>query len=382
MQVALAFVLLVASGLMIRSFVALRAVRPGFTHPEWIQTVRISIPEALASKPEQVIRMQADILGRLSAVPGVRAVGFANGLPLEPEYHNGIVIAVEGRTSPDQMPPNRAFNGISPGLLAAQGTRLMAGRDFTWDDVFSQRRVTLLSENMARENWGDAASAVGKRIRFGRDGNWNEVVGVAEDVHADGVNRTAPATVYAHISGRRGLTLAIRSERTGTEGFLREIAIQVHAVNPNLPLAGVRTLNDVYRQSMAQTSFALVLLAIAGAMALTLAIVGVYSVLAYALVQRRHEVGIRLALGAKPNALKWLFVRRGLQLNCIGGIIGLTLALGFSRWIASMLFGLTPFDPLTYGAAAALIALAVMAGSYIPGRQAASVDPMETLRSE
>src|SRR5437660_11704143 len=127
-----------------------------------------------------------------------------------------------------------------------------------------------------------------------------------------------------------------------------------------------RTLNDVYRQSMAHTSFALVLLVIAGAMALTLAIVGVYGVLAYAVAQRRHEVGIRLALGAEPKALKWLFVRRGLLLNCIGGIIGLTLALGSSRWIASMLFGLTPLDPLTYTAVAALLALAAAAGSYIP----------------
>ena len=175
--------------------------------------------------------------------------------------------------------PTVPSNGISPGLLAAQGTRLMAGRDFTWDDVFGQRRVALVSENMARENWGDPAVAVGRRIRFGNDGPWNEVVGVVEDVHADGVNRAAPATVYAHIAGRRGMTLAIRSERTGTEGFLREIATQVHAVNPDLPLGRVRTLNDVYRQSMAQTSFALVLLVIAGAMALTLAIVGVYSVL-------------------------------------------------------------------------------------------------------
>jgi predicted permease len=382
MQVALAFVLLVASGLMIRSFIALRAVRPGFTHPEWIQTVRISIPEALAAKPEQVIRMQADILGRLSAVPGVRAAGLGNGLPLEPEYHNGIVIAVEGKTSPDQMPPNRTLNGISPGLLAAQGTRLITGRDFTWGDVFGQRLVALVSENMARENWGDAASAVGKRIRFGRDGPWNEVVGVTENVHADGVNRPAPATVYAHIGGRRGMTFAIRSERAGTEGFLREVAVQVHAVNPNLPLARVRTLNDVYRLSMVQTSFALVLLAIAGAMALTLAIVGIYGVLAYAIGQRRHEVGIRLALGAEPKALKWLFVRRGLTLNCIGGIIGLALALGLSRWIASLLFGLTPLDSLTYAAAGGLTALAATAASYVPARQAASMDPMETLRSE
>ena len=178
------------------------------------------------------------------------------------------------------------------------------------------------------------------------------------------------------------MTFAIRSERTGGQGFLREIAAQVSSVNPNLPLARVRTLNDVYRQSMVQTSFALVLLATAGAMALTLAIVGVYGVLAYAVARRRHEVGIRLALGAEPKALKWLFVRQGLMLNCIGGMIGLALALGLSRWIASLLFGLTPLDPLTYAAAAALIAGAVTAGSYIPARQAASVDPMETLGSE
>ena len=380
MQVALAFVLLVGSGLMIRSFFALRAVRPGFTHPERIQTVRISIPEALVPKPEQVIRIQSEILGRLSAIPGVTAVGFGNGLPLEPEYHNGIPIAVEGKTPPGQLPPNRAFRSMSPGLLAALGTRLLAGRDFTWEDVFGRRPVALVSENMARENWGDPASALGKRIQFG--GAWNEVVGVAESVHADGVNLAAPATVYAHIGGGRSMTFAIRSERTGTQGFIREIAAQIHALNPNLPLARVRTLNDVYSLSMAQTSFALVLLAIAGAMALTLAIVGVYGVLAYAVARRSHEVGIRLALGAEPKAVKWLFVRRGLALNCIGGIIGLALALGLSRWIASLLFGLTPLDPLTYAAAGGLIALAATAASYVPARQAASMDPMETLRSE
>jgi ABC-type antimicrobial peptide transport system permease subunit len=207
-------------------------------------------------------------------------------------------------------------------------------------------------------------------------------VGVAENIHADGVNLPAPPTVYAHIGGGRGMTFAVRSWRAGTEGLLREIAAQIHAVNPNLPLARVRTLNDVYRQSMAQTSFALVLLAIAGAMALTLAIVGMYGVLAYAVGQRRHEVGIRLALGAEPKALKWLFVRRGLTLNCIGGMVGLAMALALSRWIASLLFGLTPLDPVTYAAAGGVIAVSATAASYIPARAAASVDPMETLRSE
>jgi predicted permease len=381
-QVALAFVLLVASGLMIRTFVALRAVTPGFTHPEWIQTVRIAIPEALIPDSERVIRMQADIAGRLSVIPGVSAAGFASGLPMESEYRNGVLIDVEGRTSMDQMPPNREVKRISPGLLGAQGTRLVAGRDFTWEDVRGHRDVVLVSENMARENWGEPGDAIGKRIRqLGKGSPWLEVVGVAEDVRADGVNQPAPTTVYFRAGGR-GVTFAIRSERAGTEAFLREVAAAVHAVNPGLPLAKTRTLSDVYRRSMAHTSFALVLLGIAGAMALVLAIVGVYGVLAYAVGQCRREVGIRIALGAEPGGLKWLFVRKGLVLNCMGGLIGLALAGGLSRWISSLLFGISPLDPLTYVASGTVIAAAVMVASYVPARQAASVDPMETLRSE
>ncbi len=380
-QVALAFVLLVASGLMIRSFFALRAVTPGFTHPEWIQTVRIAIPEALASDPERVIRMQSDILTGLSAIPGVTATGFASGLPMESEYRNGVLIDVEGKTSAGQISPNRVVKRISPGLLKAQGTRLVAGRDFTWEDVSGHRSVALVSDNMARENWGEPANALGKRLRQSKGSSWLEVVGVAENVHADGVNLPTPATVYFRAGGR-GVTFAIRSERAGTPAFLREVANAIHAVNPGLPLAKVRTLNDVYKRSMARTSFALVLLGIAGAMALTLAIVGVYGVLAYAVGQRRHEVSIRLALGAEPRMLKWLFVRKGLILNCMGAIIGLALAAGLSKWISSLLFGITPLDPLAYIASGALLVAAAMIASYVPARQAASVDPMETLRSE
>lgn len=393
-QVAIAFVLLVASGLMIRSFLALRTVTAGFTHPEWIQTVRISIPEALTSDPEQVIRMQFEILNRLSVLPGVATAGFASGLPLELEYRNGVIVGVEGKTSPDQMPPNRALKSISPGLLATQGSRLIAGRDFTWEDVFGKRRVAIVSENMARENWGEPGNAPGKRIRIGRDGPWTEVVGVTENIHSDGLSHSAPPTVYdragvdppdrpgGSAKVRRAVTFALRSERAGTEALVRELAAAIHSVSPDLPLAKVRTLDHVYRQSMAQTSFALVLLGISGTMALTLAIIGVYGVLAYAVAQRRHEVGVRIALGAEPPALKWLFIRKGLVLNSIGGIIGLAAALVLSRWIASLLYGVTPLDLPAYAVSGVLIALAVMAASYFPARRAASVDPMETLRSE
>jgi putative ABC transport system permease protein len=386
-QVALSLVLLVATGLMVRSFLALRAVRPGFTHPEQIQTVRISIPEAQIPEPERVIQMQADILGRLAAIPGVTAAGFADGLPMESEHRNGNAVAVEGKTPIDQIPPNRVIQRVSPGFFAAQGTRLIAGRDFTWTDVFSQLRVALVSENMARENWGEPPNALGKRIRIGREGPWTEVVGVVENVHRDGVDRPAPPIVYwrAGVGAgavRRGVTLAIRSSRAGTEGFLREIAAAVHVVNPDLPLAKVRTLNDLYRLSMARTSFALVLLGIAGAMALMLAIVGVYGVLAYSVAQRRREVGIRVALGAEPGMVKALFVCRGLMLACTGGAIGLASAAVLSRGISSLLFGVAPLDPVTYVASGAILLAAAMTASYFPARRAASVDPMDALRSD
>jgi predicted permease len=380
-QVALAFVLLVASGLTMRTFMALRAVRPGFTHPEWIQTVRIVLPEAQTPDADRIIHMQSDILRRLSAIPGVAAAGFASGLPMESGYRNGVLIDVEGKTSADGVSPNRAAVRISPGLLAAQGTRLVAGRDFTWEDVLAHRRVALVSENMARENWGEAAKALGKRIRQGSDSPWLEVVGVAENVYAEGVNLPAPATVYFSAGGR-GATFAIRSKRAGTEALQREVAATIHGVSRDLPLADVRTLNDVYRRSLARTSFTLILLGIAGAMALALATIGVYGVLAYAVGQRRREVGIRVALGAEPRVLKWLFVRKGLTLSFAGGVIGLALAGGLSQWMSSLLFGIVPLDPLTYITSAAVMGAAAITASYVPARQAAAADPMETLRSE
>jgi hypothetical protein len=201
-------------------------------------------------------------------------------------------------------------------------------------------------------------------------GPWYEVVGVAENVYADGVNRPAPATVYFRSEGR-GVTFAIRSKRAGSESFLWEIGATIHAANPSLPLAKVRTLNEVYSQSMARTSFSLVLLGIAGMMALSLAIIGVYGVLAYALGQRRREVSIRL-----------FFIRKGLMLNCLGAGIGLALAGALSHWISSLLCGVTALDPVTYLVSGGLIGAAAITASYVPARQAASVDPMETLRSE
>jgi predicted permease len=390
-QVAMALVLLVASGLMVRTLLAIQSVEPGFTRPDQIQMVRISLPQVLAREPERVIRLQKDILDRLAAIPGVAAVGFASALPLE-NHRNGVVVAVEGVTGPERTAPNRAYRHASPGLFAAQGSRLLAGRDFTWDDVFDQRRLAIVSENMARESWGEPRQALGKRIRIGQNSPWTEVVGVVENIHADGLHQPAPATVYARAgvepaangpsTVRRAVTLAIRSSRAGSQAFLKEVAAAVHAVNASVPLADVRTLEDAYRRSMAQTSFTVTLIGIAAAMALALAVVGVYGVLAYAVARRRHEVGIRLALGAQPGAVRALFVRQGLLLTSLGGILGLVSSAALSRWISPLLYDVTALDPLTYAISCAALAGGAILASVVPASRAASVDPMSTLRSE
>ena len=303
-----------------------------------------------------------------------------------------MVVALEGMTALDRMPPNRRYRHASPGLFAAQGSRLLYGRDFTWDDVFDERRLAIVSENMARESWREPREAIGKRIRIGRDGPLTEVIGVVEDIHADGLHQPAPPTVYARAgveagpngstTVRRAVTMAIRSSRAGSQAFLKEVAAAVHAVNASVPLADVRTLDDAYRRSLARTSFTVTLIGVAAVMALALAVVGVYGVLAYAVASRRQEVGIRLALGAQPGAVRALFLRQGLLLTSLGGILGLVASAALSRWISPLLYDVTALDPLTYAISGAALAGGAILASVVPASRAASVDPMSTLRSE
>ena len=394
-QVALAMILLVAGGLLVRTFVSLRGVHPGFTHPERVQTMRVVIPETQVPDAERVAQMQAAILENVRHIPGVEACAFADGLPLETGHRNGMLISVEDKFEPGQTPPNRDVKNVSPGLFAVLGTRLLAGRDFTAEDLSRRRLVAIVSEKMARENWGRSGAAIGKRLRPGTLGNtWLEVVGVVEDIHDDGLNKQAPAVVYFRTglrdadrpgeppSIRHGLTLAIRSSRAGSQSFLREVAAAIHTVNRNVPLAEVQTLNAIYQRSMARTSFTLVLLGIAGTIALALAIVGVYGVLAYAVGNRRREVSIRVALGAQPGQVKRLFVQRGILLASTGCLVGLAGSVALSRGLSSLLFGVGALDPATYLTSALIVSAAVLIASYIPARRASSADPMESLRAD
>jgi len=392
-QVALAVVLLVAAGLMIRSFLALRSVEPGFVTPDRVQTLRISIPEGRVAEPERVARMQRDILAEIGKISGVTSAAFATALPMEMEYENNMVVTAENKTYDQGIPPLRRSKSISPGLFSTLGTPLLAGRDFTWTDIYDNRQVAVVSQNMAREMWGAPSDALGKRIRVGRVGPWNEIIGVVGDVYDSGVHQKAPTIVYwragvqrfpgaAGLFVPRSVTFAIRSARAGTDDLAMRISRAVWAVNPSLPLGRVQTLADVYSQSMSRTSFTLVMLALAGSMALALGIVGIYAVLSYVVSQRRREVGIRLALGAQHGELRRKFVGHGLGLAGVGIVIGLLAAAGLTQLLSSMLFGVSPLDPVTYTGVPIILAMAAALASYVAVHRATAVDPVEALKAE
>lgn len=292
----------------------------------------------------------------------------------------------------DAPPPFRRYKYVSPGLLGSAGTRVVAGRDISWDDVYSERPVAMVSENLARELWGTPTAALGRRIVQGPGAEWREVIGVVQDVRDEGLRGAAPAIVYwpprlrdhwlvGDFAPRR-VTMVLRSERAGTESFLREIQQAVWSVNASVPLASVRTMQEVLGASLARTTFTLMLLGTAGAMALLLGIVGLYGVISYAVSQRKREIAIRSALGETPSALVGRFVRHGLALAGTGVAIGLGVSAGAAQLITSLLFGVAALDPLTYLSVAVVLITAAALATYVPARRAARIDPMLALREE
>ncbi len=393
-QVAMALILLVSSVLMIRTFAALRNVEPGFADAAHVETMSVFIPEQTAKDPHMVAVMQRAITDKLAAIPGVASVGFAVALPMDGNDPNFDQIAVEGKEYPGGEGPLQLQNYISPGYFQTLGTRLVAGRDFTWDDLEQVRPMVIVSQGFARENWGSVQAALGKRIRKYVNSPWQEVIGVVEDVHVHGVDQKAPAIVYwpamfydrfrtpPLMGGLRFASFAIHSSRAGTEGLLGEMQQAVWSVNADLPLASPGTMQQMYTQSMARTTFTLVMLAIAGSMALALSFIGIYGVISYSVAQRTRELGIRLALGANKSELIWMFVRSALVLTGVGTAVGLGAAAALMRLLRTLLFGISPLDPITFTAVPVVLIAAAALASYLPARRSASVDPVEALRAE
>jgi len=393
-QVALALVLLICSGLMIRTFRALMQVSPGFVAPESVQQFRFYIPDTQIpdTQLDRVVHMQEEILDKLAAIPGVSSVSFSTAVPMDGYDSNDLLYAQDHVYREGELPPIRRFKFISPGFFSTLGTHLVAGRDLTWTDTYDKRPVAIISEAFAREYWHDANNALGKKIRVASTDDWREIVGVAQDVHDDGVDQPAPSAVYWPVlrdnfegqkhDVQRGVAFVIRSPRAGSQAFMKEVQQQVWSINPDVPLANASTLGELYTKSMARTSFTLVMLCVAGAMALLLGIVGIYGVISYSVSQRTREIGIRMALGAQRNTLTALFVRQGLLLTGIGIACGLVIAFVAMRLMSSLLFNVSPVDPITYAIITAGVLATAWLACYLPSRRAATVNPVSALRAE
>jgi predicted permease len=357
-----------------------------------VLTLQVAIPEDAVKEADRVARMDAAIQRNLQEIPGVTAAAFVNSIPMGESHDNDPIFVADRTYADSKVPPLRRFKFISPDYFKTMGNAILAGRDLSWTDIENRSAVVLVSENLAQEYWHNPAAAIGKRIRENLTDDWREIIGVVRNERDDGVNLKAPAIVYWPFVMKqywgmkpmvvRSLAFAVRSPRTGSSGFLKEIQQAVWSVDPNLPLARVRTLGEVYRKSMARTSFTLVMLALAGGMALLLGLVGIYGVISYSVSQRTREIGIRLALGAREQTVRRMFVRHGLALTGIGLVAGLAAAAALMRLMSSLLFEVSPVDPMTYGAVSLSLIVAAVLASYIPARRATAVDPVEALRAE
>jgi predicted permease len=336
--------------------------------------------------------MENDLIEKVSAIPGASSASLTNSITMDGNHDNDPIFVEDHPSAEGKIPPLRRFKFISPGFFKTVGRAVIAGRDLDWADTYQTRPVVLISENMAREYWRQPSAAIGKRIRETTSSPGREIIGVVANERDDGVDHPAPAIVYWPLLRRdfwgqkldvqNGAVLAIRSPRAGTEAFLKEVRQAIWSVNPDLPLANVRTEKEIYDASMGRTSFLLVMLALASGMALLLGLVGIYGVISYSVSQRTREIGIRMALGASQQTVRQMFVRHGLLLTSMGVACGLVAALAVTRLMTALLFEVSPLDPATYGAVSALLAGAALLASYLPARRATRIDPSDALRSQ
>ncbi len=393
-QVALALILLVGSGLMVRSFIALRNVDPGFRNPDRVLTFAVSLPTAMVPDLERVALTHEQIGQALAAVPGVESVGASSAIPTSGENSGDPVYVQDFPTEEGQLPPIRHMKWVMPGYFETMGERVLAGRTFTWSDIHTRVPVAMVTEAFARAYWDSPADAVGKYIASGSTSTnkWRRIIGVVGNVRDNGVDQPAPPLVYwpmvmanywdEPLRAQRYLTYTVRATAAAMPTLLPRVQTAVWSVNPDLPLANVRTMGEVLRRSLARTSFTLIMLAIAAAVALLLGTIGIYGVISYTVSQRTREIGVRMALGAAQGDVGRMVVGEGMVLVAVGLAIGLGAAAGLTRFMRSLLHGIAPFDPATYAVVAVLLAGVAGLASWLPARRAARLDPAHTLRSE
>jgi len=394
-QVALALVLLTGSGLLARSFQQMRAVDPGFD-ANGVLTLRLTLPASTYRTTGDISRFFHGLTTRLAALPGVQAAGATSKLPLWPDgsSNNGVWVE-DRRTRPDELPSVHSTAGVTADYFRAMGIPFVEGRTFRDDGSARPSREAIVGQAFAKHFWPDG-SAIGRRVKTGGpDGAWSTIVGVVGDVHDNAITRPVDEMIYLpvvqtlqpqpgspdSIFAEPSMTLTIRTAGDPLALFPL-VRREIWDMDRALPLVNVRELSGVVSNAMARTTFTLIMIGAAAAVALLLGAIGIYGVISYTVSLRTREIGVRMALGAQTGEVRGMIVRQGLVLAGIGAAIGLAGALGLSRLISSLLYGIAPHDPITLGGVTLSLLTVAAVASWLPAMRAAKIDPIEALRAD
>jgi putative ABC transport system permease protein len=388
-EFALALVLLVGAGLLIRSFGKLLKTDPGF-RPDSVLTLNIPLPRQAYSREAQIRGFYTQLVDRVSTLPGIQNAGLSSDLPLHASEIVSITIEGQGNAA-TQAPQAICQSWVMGNYFQTIGVPLIQGRWFGPEDRLDSRPVTIVSLAAARKFW-PGQNAIGKQVRWGVSAPWQTVVGIVGDVSQGPLNTAVAPHVYRPYNQLPGpfleqdpfndwhaMNLAVHTQ-VDPASLTSAVLAAVHSLDPDLAVADIRTMTQVINSSFAGPAFNMEMLGALAALALFLSATGVYGVLAYVVAQQTHEIGVRMALGAKPRDVLRLILNRGARLAAIGAGFGLVAAVGLTRLMKGLLYGVSAIDPVTFASVVGLLTLVALLASYIPARRATRVDPMIALR--